>query len=484
MTAQKGKIGNLAVALTVSKMITLIISIATSMLLSRSLSLNDYGTYSELQTVTALVVSIFALGLPNSLNYFLPTFDKERRNKFIGLYFTAITVISVIVGIVMFAGKGGFAKYYKNNDIIIYSFFLTIIPWTKIAVSSRSNMLIVDSKVKKEFIYCISNALCLLLITALMTVVGGSFKTYLILYVFIEVVFGLLVYCEAYISADRKLKPDLDFKLIKTILVFSVPLGLSTAVSTISLDLDKLIIGYFMDEKAVAVYANAGKELPFSYISSSFTAVILPQIVKRVKENNTERAIEIWKKSSEICFIVLSFCTAACIVFAPQIITVLYSEKYLGGVGIFRIYSLVLLTRITYWGMILNAYGKTKQIFYNSVYCLIINIVSSVGLYFLIGFEGPAAATLISILFMATIQLFHSSRLSGKNFGKVFPWLEMLKEALVCLITAGIAFAAVKFLNLGTDTRSIFIAVLIGCIWLAIFVLLSFKRVKRLWQNI
>ena len=91
MTAQKGKIGNLAVALTVSKMITLIISIATSMLLSRSLSLNDYGTYSELQTVTALVVSIFALGLPNSLNYFLPTFDKERRNKFIGLYFTAIT---------------------------------------------------------------------------------------------------------------------------------------------------------------------------------------------------------------------------------------------------------------------------------------------------------------------------------------------------------------------------------------------------------
>ena len=65
------------------------------------------------------------------------------------------------------------------------------------------------------------------------------------------------------------------FSGVKELLNYTIPLGLSTAVSTISLDLDKLVIGWFMDESSVAIYANAGKELPFSLISTSFTAVLV-----------------------------------------------------------------------------------------------------------------------------------------------------------------------------------------------------------------
>lgn len=483
MAQRKENVGSSVMALTISKMLTLLLSVAVSMVLSRYLTRNDYGTYSELQTVTSLVMSIFALGLPNSLNYFLPTCTAEEKKSYLGFYYTAITLLSVIIGVVMILSRGFLSRYYKNPDIALYSVFLAVIPWTKLAISSRSNMLVVEAKIRREFVYCIGNALCLFLLSVYAAAKKSSFGFYINAYAAIEGVYAALVYGEA-VMCGGGVKFGIDPAFLKRVLVFSVPLGVSTAISAISLDLDKLIIGRLMDTSAVAVYANAGKELPFTYISSSFTAVILPKIVKHIKDGDTDRALGLWKNAAEMSFLVLSFCAAACIVFAPQIICVLYSEKYLTGVGIFRIYSMVLLLRMTYWGMILNAYGKSKQILYNSIMCLVLNMFLSVLLYYVIGFAGPALATFLSILAMAAIQLLHSVRLTDRKISKIFPWRSMLFISAGSAATAAVAYIGTKVLKLGTDNRSIGIAILIGMVWAVLYFLLYIKRMIRIWNEL
>jgi len=482
--SQKSKIGNSAAALTVSKLITLSLSVVTAMLLSRSVSLDVYGTYSELQTIVSLAVSILALGLPNSLNYFLPTCTQEEKKTFLGFYYTAISIMSVIMGILLILFRGAIAKYYGNPQIVFYSLFLFLIPWSKTAISSRSNMLVVENKIKKEFLYCVANAVCLLLIALLLFSGVGNFKIYMNMYVAVETVFTALVYFEAYLSADKRIKPNLNINILKKVLVFSIPLGISTAISTISLDLDKLIIGFLLDEQSVAIYANAGKELPISYITVSFTAVVLPKVVKNIKENKTANALDIWKKSSEICFIIMSFFSVACIVFAPQIITFLYSEKYLEGVSIFRIYSLVLLFRITYWGTILNAFGKTKTILYNSIACLVLNLILSIGLYRVFGFIGPAIATCISIGAMCIFQLFMSARLVKEKILKIFPWKNFSQELLVNVILGTAVLGLTKIMNLGTDVKGIVFAIIIGIVWLVLYFLIFSKRILRIWKEL
>jgi len=276
----------------------------------------------------------------------------------------------------------------------------------------------------------------------------------------------------------------LNINILKKVLVFSIPLGISTAISTISLDLDKLIIGFLLDEQSVAIYANAGKELPISYITVSFTAVVLPKVVKNIKENKTANALDIWKKSSEICFIIMSFFSVACIVFAPQIITFLYSEKYLEGVSIFRIYSLVLLFRITYWGTILNAFGKTKTILYNSIACLVLNLILSIGLYRVFGFIGPAIATCISIGAMCIFQLFMSARLVKEKILKIFPWKNFSQELLVNVILGTAVLGLTKIMNLGTDVKGIVFAIIIGIVWLVLYFLIFSKRILRIWKEL
>lgn len=477
-------VGSSALALSISKILNLLLSMITSMLLARYLSLHEFGTYSELQTITSLAVSIFALGLPSSINYFLSSCNLEEKRKFLGFYYIAITTLAAVAAVLMFFSKELIAKYYANASITGFSFFLMIIPWTKIVISSRSNMLIVDAKIKRELIYSVSNSAVLLAITAMTIFRKASLRHYLWLYVVTEILFSLATYLEAYWSADKKLIVRFDKALLKSIIIFSVPLGISTAISTISLDLDKLIIGFFMDEDAVAIYANAGKELPFSLISSSFTAIVLPKVISNIKGNKHNEAVALWQLSSELCFIILCFCACASVVFAPQIIALLYSDVYLPGTGIFRIYSIVLLFRITYWGMLLNAYGKTKQILYNSLLCLGLNVILSICLYFLIGFEGPALASLLSIGLTAGSLLIRTSKLTKIKVTQIFPWKRVLLEFIVCILLAVVVGIVVKIIGLSADMRSIILAIIIGIVWAVIYFGIMFKRIKRIWREI
>ncbi len=476
--------GKKTVLLTVSKVITMLLSMVTAMILSRSLSRSEYGTYSELLTITSLFVSIFSVGLPSSLNYFLPQCNdtKEKRN-FLSFYYTLISVISIFIAVMMLILKNYFAAYYKNPQLLLFALFLSVIPWTKILISSRNNMLVAEGNLMREFIYTVANACCLVILALTTWFVNVNFYLFTVLYVIVETFFSIIVYCETLRITEKKISINISKQQIISLLKYSLPLGLSTAISTISLDLDKLIIGFFETEESVAIYANAGKELPFSIIATSFTAIILPQIIYLVKKNDINKALAKWKAATEICFIILLFCSTASVIFAPQIISLLYSAEYLSGVGIFRIYSITLLFRVTYWGMILNAYGKTTKILINSLICIIINVILSIGMYLWVGFVGPAIATVISIGIMSLLQIMQTSRMIKKNIFSILPFKNFGLSLIAAISTAIVIFFITKIVPLTTDWKGILIAVAFGILWALMYFTIMFKRLKTLWYE-
>ena len=70
-----------AVHLTVSKVVTLCVNFAVTMLLSRYWSKTEYGTFSQLLLVVNLFASVFMLGLPNSINYFVARAEDEAEQQ-------------------------------------------------------------------------------------------------------------------------------------------------------------------------------------------------------------------------------------------------------------------------------------------------------------------------------------------------------------------------------------------------------------------
>ena len=108
--------------LTVSKIVNLLITMATSMLLSRFRSLEEYGTFSELSLVLNLLTTFCLLGIPNAINYFLPRVDNDKeREKFLNTFFSLNTILSIVAGIVMAAAMPIMVWYFKTKGYMDFT---------------------------------------------------------------------------------------------------------------------------------------------------------------------------------------------------------------------------------------------------------------------------------------------------------------------------------------------------------------------------
>ncbi|MGN1268084.1 MAG: polysaccharide biosynthesis C-terminal domain-containing protein, partial [Candidatus Aphodocola sp.] len=273
---------------------------------------------------------------------------------------------------------------------------------------------------------------------------------------------------------------ELDKTISKKILKYSIPIGVSDVVNTISKEVDKLMIGGFLNTAALAIYTNSAREISLTVISSSFIAVLIPKLSKLIKEDKTKDAIEIWKSTTSFTYIFMCFGVTALIVFAPQVMTILYSEKYLPGVMVFRIYSLILLWRTAYFGTMLSLHGETKKILSCSVLAMLINIVLNYILYKIVGFTGPAWSTFFSIGIVNMLQLKLTAKITKTPVRKLFPWKDLLIISLINLIMGGIMYLIIQTFNIQTDTKSCIISIVLGIIWLLLyFGMIMRKRIKN-----
>ena len=475
------RVGSNAVKLTAAKFITMGIGLVSSMLLARFRSLTEYGTYSQMMMAVSLATSLIMLGLPNSINYFLgkAKSDEERAN-FLSVYYTLSTLLSITVGVVLVAITPLLEVYFKNELISSFWYFMATYPWTRVIMSGTENLLIAYNKSNMLMAFKVANSVLLLAIILIIQLVGGTFTQYIILFLGVEVAFTLWTYFVAKRNA-KKLRISLNKELIKTIFKFSLPIGFASVVGTINIELDKLVITSMLSTEDLAIYANASKELPVTIIATSITAVLLPQVVKLLHNDQKEEAVNLWKSATTISFAIISFIAVACFVFAPEVIEVMYSAKYLPGVSVFRVYCVVLLCRCTYFGMMLNATGKTKFILYCSIGMLLLNASLNYLFYILMGFVGPAIATFLATVLMQTLQLFYTSKTIKVRFSSIFPW----KNCGLFILFNVLCGMAIYFLKAAIESswqiNNIVCAIALGVVWLAFFAAVVFKPLKKQW---
>ncbi|MEG1925519.1 MAG: oligosaccharide flippase family protein [Ruthenibacterium sp.] len=481
INTRKNSIGKDAVILTSSKVVAMMISVASAMFLSRFRTLEEYGTYSQLLMAVNLATSFVMLGLPNSINYFYAKAEtQDEKDQFLSVYYNLSTILSVATGLILVLCAPLLVRYFNNPNINQFIYFLAAYPWTRVIMSSIENVLIVSEKAKFLMLFRISNSLALLAVIVIVQFLGWTFRQYMILFLMVESLFAIWAYFIVH-KLIQKFCFSIDSTLLKSILKFSIPIGIASMVGTISLEMDKLVIGRFFDTENMAIYTNAGKELPITIFSASIVAVLMPKLVLLLKKGQTHDAILLWGDATTLSYIIICFFSVAFVVFAPQIMTILYSEKYLPGVPVFRVYSIVLLLRVTYFGMILNSIGKTKFILYSSIGSLLLNGILNYVFLVVFGFTGPAWATLVSIIVVNGFQLIMTGRQINISFKKIFPWKELYKITLLNVAGGIILHSTVRVFHIGTNLKGILFSVVIGIIWLACYGMICKNLIKRKW---
>lgn len=484
LLSRKSSVGGDAIYLTLSRVAVALIGLVTSMLLARFRTLDEYGTYSQIIMVTDLVSTILTLGLPNSINYFLAKAEsKEEKQRFMSIYVTLSTLLTVIIGVCLICSMPLIIDYFDNPAITAFAYVFAVYPWSSIMINSLGNICIVYGKANRLILYNVVHAITILLILLLTKALGMTFRQYMTIYMAIMLLFA--VFALGWITKMvGAVKPLLSSKMIKEIFIFSIPMGLASVVGTLNAELDKLVIGRFFTTEQYAIFANAAKELPVTMLAASLTAVLLPRVVRLLRDDRREDVVCIWGCAANISFCFMLLIVGGFIVFAPDIMSLFYSQKYVtsGGVAVFRIYAVILVFRSIYWGLVLNASGKTNFIFISSILTLIFNFICNIVFCQVIGFIGPAIATLAVTCIMNFIQLLFTNKILKISVSKLLPWRKIF--GLICETAVfGAVFWYVRYgiLEPFHFENQIFISIVLGGIWGILYGLVNVKFIKRNW---
>ena len=161
--------------------------------------------------------------------------------------------------------------------------------------------------------------------------------------------------------------------------------------------------------------------------------------------------------------------------------TFFYSEKYITGVTVFRIYSLILIFRSTYFGMVLNSTGNTRAILYSSIIAVLSNIVLNFAFYYIWGFTGPALATVASTLISAYYLLRSTSRKVSVPIREFFPWRKIFKVGLLNVAFGALFLFLREFLSWEVVVGQLGESFILGMIWAFSYFLLIFRFVRTQW---
>jgi len=449
--------------------------------LSYHLPKEDYGSYRQVWLLFNTLVPVLSLGIPVSVNYFFPLLREEQKKTFIFQTYFCLLILGFLFALLFFLGASGFSVLFNNNQINELMKYFCIIPFLALPTLFYQNLFIcLDNPLLATKVSLLSSIFYFIAIVVPLQLGYSIIDMIYCLTIFYLIQF-LVISC-LYYKIFRKKIFRFNRKLLMDQFKYAIPVGLSSAIGIIGINIDNVFVSTYFDIKSFAEYANGAMELPFiGIITGSIMAVLMPEFVKRYNDKKNNDVIRLWH-SSIIKTAVLFFPLMCFLfIFSQELIIIFFSSIYKDGISadIFRIYLLQLPCRLTIFGVVLLSMNQPKFVLKTSLLFLFLNISLN---YILIRQEylsimGPAVSTVISLYCISLLQLNKIGIKFNLKFSQIFPWIQLAKIIIISVLSGLIIYLVnFKILNLFDNIfLNNLVIVLIGlCSYSILFLFLGF----------
>ena len=459
-----------SVFLAVSKVLTMAFGIVLSKILSVGLSLEDYGTYSQANLITSIGTSLILLGLGDAVNYYYNKRDKNiddsLRHRVVNTVFFIELLFGIILAILIIAGQNMIVDYFSNPSLKILIPIISLIPMLGNIIYFYQVLYVSVNKAKMMAVYN--------LIIIIVKIISAYIAVYVIkniLWIFVVIVALDILLLLIYNLSLRRTNVRINYmkiapEYIKPIFAYGLPMGIYAMTSTISRDVDKLVIGRLADTETMAIYSNCSKILPFDFLVAAFATVLIPYIVKYVTEGNKEESVKLFSMYMKIGYYSVWLLGAAVLIAPEAVISFIYAEEYVVGKAVFVIYILDSMLRFASMHLILTAASKTKTLMLYSLASLALNFILNIVFYYMWGPIGPAVATLITSLLYTWAILGKTIKVIDSKWKEIFNVKEILifVISLVCIwIPSNMLYRLLNHLGMNHHL-SMIIAMMIFCL--------------------
>jgi O-antigen/teichoic acid export membrane protein len=401
---------------------------------SRQLSYNDYGTFQSVWMYANIINVVISFGfssiiLSTNLTFFF-SFLKNNRKKIIWFY-----VVLWITGLTAFFLL---AKNFTSVEKTLLIAFIVV----QNIITVAETLLIKRGKEKISF-----------LINFLYSALFFGWHIYILLsqYSLYNLMAGVVIISLLKLAATMltpvknenagSVQPEKHF------INHWAYLGLNEVLGTISKWIDKVFLLYLLTASDFAVFFNGSFEIPlFGLLISVAGSLMLIEFSADISK--TQKIQSLFKESANMLSTIVFPLFFFLFFFREEIFSIVFKNKYAASVPIFAISIFILPLRINNYSVILQCFSQGKKIMIGSLIDIIIAIILMIVLYPYMGSKGIALSIVISTYCQVIYYLWNSASLLKTSISNLLPFGKLAFKFSLMFILYMVIFLLLKNLSM------------------------------------
>ena len=439
-------------------------------IVTKSFTINDYGTFVIINTTISLIPALASLGLPYTMVRFLSAEkDKEKIKEDFYSISGIVLVSSFIISALLFLLSKNVAAVLFNGDVNL-AMLVSVIVFLACINALLLNFFRTFQQMRRySLILVVQTYLGVFLISYF--AINGFGIFYAALGILIANIFSFFIMIIFIISNIGFKIPK--FKNMREYLSFGLPTLPANLSSWIVDSSDRYVIGILLGSAFVGYYSPGYTLGNLLVMVLAPFSILLPSVLPRYYEENNTEKVRIYLKYSIKYFLLISIPAAfgLSILSKPILLILTTPAIALNGylVTPFVATSAVLFGFYAIAGNILILEKRTKIM--GSIWLIAAVLNLSLNIIFVpyFGILGAAAITLIAYLAAFILTILYSSKFFKFDFDLNF----IVKSLIASLVMSGI----IVYLN-PYGILNVIIAVVIGAV-VYIVLLLIFKGIQK-----
>jgi O-antigen/teichoic acid export membrane protein len=423
-----------AAVLVVSRIANYGLMIISPLVLVRYLTVNDFGRYREFLLYASLLQAIAGFGITESLLYFVPhhpgSIWRVVRATAGLVAATSVAVVAVFV-VADLLVPGGFVGPFLVPVALYVLMFVNLDWWEPFWIAM--------GRPQWVLFYSGGRLMARMLVVVCVAVLTKSVGAIIISLLVLEALrlVGALVWWAA---EDQSRREPPIAHIRRDQLRFCLPYGFSTLLVMLTRNLGNLVIVKYLGVAALAQLTIGSYGDPIiQAVRNSITEVLLPELVRRVK-NSREEALQLFHRTTVINCVLLFPAAVVVAWYAEPLIVTLFGAAYRPAIPVLQWYALLIVRSCFDFSPLLRAVNKTNWFIAISATCLLVNGLALVVLLPLTGIVGAIIAQNLTrvadFIFLGIV----ANRLYGCGWGSVLRWSAVAKVAVCAVVAAVIAF--------------------------------------------
>ena len=415
----------------ITNVLIAISSIILLPLLTKNLSITEYGIWVQIITTSSLIPSIAILGLPYSMVRFLSSVKEKKRIKeeFYSIAFLLFipSLFALIIMLLCSKYIGAYLLSGNYNVAIILSFIIFVACLNSLTL----NYFRTFNQMKKYafflFLQAYVNILLIVCFISLGYGILGASIAFLITQIFIFLVTTSLIIKDIGFQIP-------NFQNAKNYLSFGIPTIPSNLSSWIVDSSDRYVIGILLGTAFVGYY-SPGYTLGniIQMLSVPFSTILLPTLSNHYDKNEKKDLNTLLNYSMKYFLLMAIPAAFGMSILSKQLLLILATPEI--AVNGYLITPFVALSALLFgsYNIISNPIilkNKTKIIGIIWIIAAIINLFLNIMVVPYWGIIGAAAVTLISYSVAFIITLYYSSKFFKFNYNPYF----IIKSIIASLI--------------------------------------------------